>query len=110
MAGWISRGWLGRQPQVLPDLASGLGIDVTARQRGELIANLDHRVTTFALAIVDPEAEAHRAGFFPDFGDEAVSLVHVPCPSADENIGHFCPQINKKLDKNVRHFRWRATQ
>jgi hypothetical protein len=60
------------------DLPCGLGINFAARQRGELIANIHHGVTAFALAIVDPEAEAHCAGFIPDLSDEAVSLVHAP--------------------------------
>jgi hypothetical protein len=61
---------------MLPDLAGGLGIDFPARQRGEFVADIHHGVTTFALAVIDPKAETHRASLSSNLCDEAVSFIH----------------------------------
>jgi hypothetical protein len=42
---------ISRAPNVLP---CGVWINFAARERGELIANIHHGVTAFALEIVDP--------------------------------------------------------
>src|SRR3982075_3375979 len=83
-------------------LACRFGIDFPARQRGESVADIHHGVTAFALPVVDPKAEAFGAGIIPEFGDEAISLVHLPRRFCREtNIGQFCPDVNGS-DKKVR--------
>jgi hypothetical protein len=80
---------------MLSDLACRFGIDFPARQRGESVADIHHGVTAFALPVVDPKAEAFGAGIIPEFGDEAISLVHLPRRFCREtNIGQFCPDVN----------------
>src|SRR5437773_1002811 len=60
----------------LSDLAGRLGIDFPARQRSEFVAHIHHGVTTFALAVIDPKAETHRASLTSNLSDEAVSFIH----------------------------------
>ena len=85
---------------MLPDLARGLGIDFRARQRGEFVADIHHRVTAFAFTVIDSKAEADRASLTPDFRDEAVSLVHLPrrfYRSEDRTILSECQIIRAKI-------------
>jgi hypothetical protein len=78
------------QAERLPDLAGRFGVYLPGRERGQLVANPHHRVTTFAAPRFDLEAEASLPRFPTQFGDEAISLLH------NLGIGHFCP-IGKYL-------------
>lgn len=48
----------------------------------------------FALRFIDPEGQSAFFGFVPEFSDEAVPLVHVCLRFNENNIGHFCPNVN----------------
>lgn len=50
---------------------------------------------SFALRFADPEGKAPSFGFIPQFGDEAVSLVHVPLRFNKDSIGQICPSVNQ---------------
>jgi hypothetical protein len=61
---------------MLPDLSCCFGINFPARQRGELVADVHHGVTAFALAVIDSKTKTERASLTPDLRNEAVSFVH----------------------------------
>jgi hypothetical protein len=64
-------------------------------------------VTAFAFAVINSEAEAHRASLVPDLRDEAVSFIHCPATFEVMNIGQFCPTVKSCSDNNVRHLSFR---
>jgi hypothetical protein len=51
-------------------------------------------VTAFALAIINPKAETHRASFASDLRDKAISFVHFRAAFTAARIGQFCPKVN----------------
>ena len=87
---------------MLSDLACRLGIDFPARQRGEFVADIHHGVTAFALAVINPKTEAHRASLIPDFGDEAVSFVHLPSRGLQMQESDNFVRMSNDSDKKVR--------
>lgn len=87
---------------MLSDLPRRLGIDFAARQCGELVTDIHHRVATLAFSVVDTEAETERTGLIPDLGNEAVSLVHLPDLFCPYTFGQICPTVKIVSGKNVR--------
>jgi hypothetical protein len=53
----------------------------------------------FALRFIDPEGEAALFCFIPEFGDEAVPLVHVCLRFNEVSIGYFCPNVKYNRTK-----------
>jgi hypothetical protein len=84
---------------MLSDLSGCLGVDFPARQRGESITDINHGVTAFALSVVDPEAEAFRAGVRSEFGDKSISLIHSPRRSAEPISDNFVRTSMRRAKK-----------
>jgi hypothetical protein len=84
---------------MLSDLSRRLGVNFSARQRSEFVADIHHGVTAFALAVIDPKTKTYGTGLSPNLRDEAVSFVHLPTGFAGENrtIVSGCQSIRTKL-------------
>jgi hypothetical protein len=78
---------------MLPDLARGLGIDFPARQRGEFVADIHHRVSAFAFTVIDSKAEADRASLTPDSAMKRSLLSICRAGFTEAKIGQFCPNV-----------------
>src|SRR3984893_13557411 len=84
------------EPERLPDLACGLGVDLASRHRSHLVgADPDHRMTALAAILLLTEHQISFFGLTPKLGNEFCPLIHIRVRSLF--IGRFCPNVNGRF-------------